>query len=163
MGLTPREEDVRDFMFDEFVPALHDLVSECNPTEYMRWNGNTCRQTAVFGYYYLTKLLPEYEWTAWDGEFSDIYMGHKVHYNHAWLHGINREMGKGLLVDLSRVDRERLFISVKENKYPKNHPEYKDMRLIRKEKMDIEKRMMECEYYTGMQGEEFIESLDLHI
>lgn len=159
MELTQRETIAKDFMFNSFIPALHDLVSEYNPHKYQEWNGNTCRQTAVFGTYFLNKLLPEYEWTAWDGDFSDIYRGHRVKYNHSWIHGLNKEDGRGLLVDLSRVDRERLFLPVKENKYPKNHLEYQNMKLIKKEKMDIEERMQEYEYYTSLQGDDFIREL----
>jgi hypothetical protein len=159
MELTSKEEQVKDYMFNVFTPALHHLVSTSNPKEYERWNGNTCRQTAVFGIYFLEELLPEYEWTAWDGDFSDIYMGQNVQYNHAWLHGVDKANRRGLLVDLSRVNKERLFIPVTENKFPRKHPEYKDMKLIRKERIDIGERMSEYEYFTNLQGEEFIKAL----
>ncbi|MGV4321265.1 hypothetical protein [Bacillus mojavensis] len=163
MELTQNEQKVKDFMFNKFIPALHRLVSTSDPIKYQTWNGNTCRQSAVFGLVYLRKLLPEYEWTAWDGDFSDIYRGKRVEYNHAWIHGVDKKNNKGLLVDLSRVDRERLFLPVKANKYPKNHPEYKSMKLIRKKKINIEDRLNEEEFYTNLKGDEFIKKLNLDV
>lgn len=157
MELTQNEMKVRNFMFNKFIPALHNLVRTADPIKYRTWNGNTCRQSAVFGSIYLRKLLPEYKWTAWDGDFSDIYQGQRVKYNHAWIHGVDKKNNKGLLVDLSRVDRERLFIPVKSNKYPKDHPEYKNMKLIHKQEMNID------EFYTMLKGEDFIKRLNLDI
>lgn len=159
MELSGQESVVRNFMYASFVPSLHKILKNANPAQYERWNGNACRQTAIFAHHFLENLLPNYEWTAWDGDFSDIVHGQRRKYNHAWNYGVDKANNKGLLVDLSRVNKERLFIPVKANKYPKDHPEYKDMRLISKEKMNIEQRMQEYEYYTYLKGPDLLEKL----
>lgn len=159
MQLTEQENLTKVFMENRFVPTLHNILSNANPEEYKRWGGNACRQTAIMGVHFLREFLPSYEWTAYDGDFSDIVQGVPRQYNHAWIHGIDKKNKRGLLVDLSRVDRERLFIPVKENKYPKNHPAYKHMKLIRKEKIDIEKQMQDHEYYTMLPGKELLDKL----
>ena len=163
MELDKDETLVKNFMFEKFIPALHKLLREASPGKYAMWNGNTCRQSAVFGTKFLETFLPNYKWTAWDGNFSDMKHGQQVKYNHAWINGINKEERKGLLVDLSRIDRERLFIPVLENKYPKDHPEYKDMRIINKERMDLEQCMSETEYYTNLPGNALLSLLNLSL
>lgn len=163
MELSTREVIVKNYMYNKFVPALHHILQTANPIQYVRWNGNACRQTAVFGHHFLEKFLPDYTWSAWDGDFSDIYNGKRVKYNHAWNYGVDKKNNKALLVDLSRVNKERLFIPVKANKYPKNHPEYKDMMLIKKVKMNVDQRMDELEYYTALQGPDFLEKLHKQI
>jgi hypothetical protein len=159
MELNEQEKVAKLFMENRFTPTLHNLLSTANPEAYKKWGGNACRQTAIMGVHFLKEFLPSYEWTAWDGDFSDIVGGIPRKYNHAWIHGIDKKNKRGLLVDLSRVDRERLFIPVKENKYPRNHPEYKNMKLIRKEKIDIEKNMLDQEYYTMLRGHDLLEKL----
>jgi len=150
MTLTDKEKQVKALMEGSFVPALHKVLSNANPKEYQRWNGNACRQTAILGVQLLRQFLPNYEWTVWDGDFSDILEGRKVKYNHAWVHGVDKQAKKGLLVDLSRNHHERLFIEVSENKYPRNNPTYKHMRLINKIRIDDLKEMQDLEYFTAL-------------
>ncbi|KZR57526.1 hypothetical protein [Pseudobacillus badius] len=151
MCLTAKEKQVKAIMEGAFIPSLHHVLSTSSPDKYTRWGGNACRQTAIFGTKILQQLLPEYKWTAWDGYFSDRINGQFVKYNHAWIYGYNGS-DRGLLVDLSRNHHERLFVPVKANKYPKDHPSYKQMRLIRKEQMNIEEGLNTVEYYTGRLG-----------
>lgn len=146
------ELNVKHIMEGYFIPSLHNILEKANPTEYARWGGNACRQTAVLGTQLLRQMLPQYEWVAWDGYFSDIVNGQRVKYNHAWIYGVNKEEGKGLLVDLSRNHHERLFLEVRANKYPKNHPSYKHMKLISKDRLDVSELMQEKEFYTGLGG-----------
>jgi hypothetical protein len=160
MELTTHEQAIKAFMYNVFVPSLHNILKDANPQAYKQWGGNACRQTAIFGHHFLSGLLPDYEWTVWDGDFSDKLRGQRVQYNHAWNYGVDKKNNKALLVDLSRVNKERLFIPVKANKYPKNHEEYKDMKLIRKEKMDVAKRMTEPEYYTMLDSVVLLNKLD---
>ncbi|MGG1263797.1 hypothetical protein [Brevibacillus laterosporus] len=160
MELTFREEVAKSFMEERFLPALHKLISTINPKEYEKWGGNACRQTAIFGSLYLERLLPEYTWSMWDGIFNDIVNDRKVTYNHAWLYGVNKENGKRLLVDLSRVHHERLFIVVTGNRYPKDHPSYKDMVEISRKKLNARELMKLPEYYTDLKVGEFLTKLE---
>lgn len=75
MALTIKEEAVKYYMENKFVPALHKLVSSSAPAKYEQWGGNACRQTALFGKVYLDNLLPAYTWTVWDGIFDDVIAG----------------------------------------------------------------------------------------
>ncbi|WNW25099.1 hypothetical protein RS399_04070 [Bacillus inaquosorum] len=156
MKLNQIELLTKNLMENLFVPTLHNILQKANPQAYKKWGGNACRQTAIFGAAILRHLLPEYTWTVWDGDFSDIVNGKKVKYNHAWIHGVNKKERKGLLIDLSRLYHERLFLPVTKNKYPKKHPSYQHMRLIRKKPMDIEECLNDIEYYTGKSGHELL-------
>lgn len=158
--LTDKELIVKKYMENIFTPALHNLLKSANPSEYEKWGGNTCRQTAIFGTKFIEKLLPNYEWVAWDGNFSDIIRGIPKKYNHAWIYGIDKKNSRGLLIDLSRVMQERLFITVKENKYPKNHSEYKDMKQINKEKLNVVLSLEDYEYYTKRKGWDILDQLE---
>lgn len=156
--LNNNEIYAKMYMFKVFIPSLHKLLQDKNPKEYEKWGGNCCRQSAIFGAYILNELLPEYEWTVWDGEMDDIVNGKEVSYNHAWILG--KGNGKRLLVDLARSYRERLFIEVKSNGYPKDHPEYIHMVVKSRTKIDWESEIKnEREYYTGYTGKEFYEKL----
>lgn len=160
LELNTKEQQVKIFMFNRVVPAIHKVLKDGNPNLYQQWGGNTCRQSAVFGVKFLEELLPEYDWTVWDGDFGDKIRGQHTKYNHAWIYGIHKETKKGLLVDLSRVDRERLFLPTTSNKYPKDHPEYKEMRLIQKTKLDYNQMIEDdIEYYTQLPSTEVLNNI----
>jgi hypothetical protein len=156
---TEREKYVKNFMEREFVPKLHDLLKTANPFQYEKWGGNACRQTAIFGVKFLEKLLPTYLWEAWDGDFNDVVNGRKVQYNHAWIYGIDKSNNRKLLVDLSRLYHERLFLFVEDNKYPKDHPSYLYMNELKREKMDIKECMKDLEFYTSERSTKVLEDL----
>jgi hypothetical protein len=146
-------ESVKDKMYSRFIPLLHYLLKAANPLLYYQWQGNCCRQTAIIGCYILDKLLPDYEWEAWDGEFDDIVYNKQVHYNHAWIYGKNKAGGKDLFVDLARQHHERIFKEVDDNKYPNDIPDYENMVETKREKLNWESFLInENEYYTGLLG-----------
>lgn len=157
MGLNEREESVKRFMEELFVPALHQVVEEANPEQYKKWGGNACRQTAFFGRKILADLLPDYTWTVWDGIFDDIVNDKPVQYNHAWIYGVDKASGKRLLVDLARLHHERLFIEVTGNRYPKDHPSYFHMKEVKREKVDLEDWGRAPEYYTQLDASSFMD------
>ncbi|GAB6431319.1 hypothetical protein bcgnr5378_08160 [Bacillus cereus] len=157
--LTEKEQAIGDYLQKTFIPFLHTELQKGNPMEYRRWGGNACRQTAIFGQVLLEEVLPEYEWTAWDGNFTDSRNGERIKYNHAWVHGKHKTERRGVLVDLARLDKERLFISVKENKYPRNHPEYKNTRLLNKETLNVKEKLEEQEYYTNVKGTDLLQTI----
>lgn len=159
MLVAEREKYVKNFMEREFVVALHETFEKANPIEYKKWGGNACRQTAIFGVKFLEKLLPTYSWEAWDGDFEDIVGGKKVTYNHAWIYGVDKSNGKKLLIDLSRLYHERLFLFVNENQYPKDHKSYEHMIELNRKKLDIKDCMKDCEYYTMERSVKVLEDL----
>ena len=154
--VTDREILVRNFMVNNFIPALHSILEEANPFQYQKWGGNACRQTAIFGVKFLEKLLPSYKWEAWDGNFDDIVHGRAVKYNHAWIYGEEKSTGKKLLIDLSRNLHERLFLFVDVNDYPRDYPTYKHMIEINREQLDVKDCMNDLEYYTNSRSQKVL-------
>jgi len=156
MELTKKEQSIKSLMFNLFIPSLNYYLEVHNPKEYALWQGNCCRQTAILGAMVLKVALPEYKWSAWDGDFSDILFGKRVEYNHAWIYGINQQTGRALLVDLARLHKERLFISTRANAYPHDHPEYKDQVELNRERLDLDESMKGTEYYTGLPSQQVL-------
>lgn len=157
--LTIPEGLAKEILERRFVPILHHTLSTANPVAYKQWQGNCCRQTAVFGVKLLERLLPSYKWQAWDGDFRDELYGKPVTYNHSWIYGVDKEKNRGLLVDMARDYRERLFILAPQNKYPKDHPEYAKMRLTSKTKLDVEHMLDDLEWYTNRPSRELLAEL----
>lgn len=145
--LTPKEQRARQFMEERFLPALHAMLEDADPLKYATYGGNACRQTAILGMHFLSQLLPEYKWRAWEGEFDDIINGKARQYDHAWLYGVGPGKRR-LLVDLARKVQERLFMLVTANNYPKDHPEYIHMKERKRTKIDVDQRLTEREWYT---------------
>jgi len=54
-------------MRDIFKPSLAHVLFLANPTEYEKWQGNHCRQSAMIGAYVLSRLAPQYKWRVFDG------------------------------------------------------------------------------------------------
>jgi hypothetical protein len=157
--MTNQELIVKYYMEEKFLPALHKLVSTANPAMYKKWGGNACRQTALFGKLFLDKLLPQYSWAVWDGIFEEDVKGKLKRYNHAWVYGVDKDSGKRLLVDLARQYKERLFIEVTANRYPKDHPEYVNMKELSREKADVADWLNSPEFYTSLNCDDFIAKL----
>lgn len=158
--LEKEEEIARDFIFNEFVPALHDVFRTANPDAYYAWGQNCCRQAAVFGTVYLKELLPNYKWYAYDGEFKDLINGKEVYYNHAWIFGVDREKHRRLFVDPSRKIQEQLFFVTDENKYPIDHPDYKYTVIVKSYKMNLKARLKDLEYFTKLGARKVLKLVD---
>jgi hypothetical protein len=157
--LTEKEEQVKDYMINKFVPTLHSIFKEKNPSEYKKWGGNACRQTAIYSAHALTELLPEYNWKVYDGIFKDKFQGRDVKYNHAWDYGVNKENNKKLFVDLGRIHTEPIFMDTNKNRYPSNE-EYKDLRLLNQEMLDWKYLLdNEIEYYTTYSKDEMLSEI----
>ena len=155
MKLTKREEYVKKYTFELFIPTLHHTIKAFNEQEYKKWGGNTCRQSAILGAYFLNQWLPEYEWQVWDGNFTDIIRGKKYEFNHAWIYGENKQTGEGLFLDLSNVIKERLFFKTKDNVYPSYHEQYKNQKELNRVQLDWEKMLAtDYEYYTKLHSME---------
>lgn len=157
--LTKKEEELKQYLFNVFVPTLHEMIKDYDIEKYNKWNGNLCRQTAFAGTVFLNGAMPEYEWQAWEGTFDDVYQGKPCRYEHAWIFGKNKDNGKRLFLDLSNNVKERLFIETKVNGYPKDSDEHKDMKCISRTRLDIEEMMKQKEYNTSLTGPEFMKEL----
>lgn len=153
MELNEREIFAKAVMIHHFVPALRSFLLDFNPTEFAKWGYNCCRQTAITAVPLLREMLPEYEWTVWDGIFEDIHDGREVTYNHAWVYGKHRD-GHGLLVDLARQAHPCLFIKVEENEYP-TEGSYATMQELDRQEIDFIEAMGEKEYFTTMDAHVF--------
>jgi hypothetical protein len=140
-------EEIKIFMETMFVPAMKELFKEHSPEKYEEYQGNCCRQVAVFGCHLLSNLLPDIEWNAWQGEYKDKLFGKDVTYVHAWIYG---KGDKRFLIDMARSHKENLFIETQGNRYPKDHPDYKDMIENWREKLDWRSMFKETEYLTGL-------------
>lgn len=157
--LNQKEQEAKDYMFNMFIPTLHEMVKEYAPDKYEFWNGNLCRQTAFAGTVFLREVLPEYDWQAWEGDFEDIVDGKNCRYEHAWIFGKHKETGKRLFLDLSHNYKERLFIETKVNAYPKDSEEHKDMKCLSRKRLDIDVMLALEEYNTNLVGAEFMREL----
>lgn len=86
-----------------------------NQQEFMRWQFNACRQTAIICAYFLDKLALRLNYiqartfavNAWDSNFSDTF---NMTYNHAWAFMDSQENNthgnghsEGLFVDVARI------------------------------------------------------------
>jgi hypothetical protein len=144
--LTQDEAQVKNILEEVFVPALHHVLKTAAPEKYEKWSHNCCRQTAIFGTMLLKALLFDYEITPYEAVFEDIEDGREVTYEHAWIFA--KKNGRRLLIDMARNNREKLFVVVSSNGYPKDHPQYKDMKEISRKPLDFKHHMRETEFYT---------------
>lgn len=160
--LNQDEQRVKMFMESIFIPSLHEILQAKSPEKYMLYQGAACRQTATMGYFFLKDLLPDYEWEVWEANFKDKFRGKDVNYEHAWIYGKSKnKKEKDLLVDLARNYQERLFIKTNKNQYPANHPEYKDMVVLQKKRINPNRNLQIIEFYTEDKGENLLKELEI--
>lgn len=154
--LTERQLEAKRYLEEDVIPLLDGMFERSNPLAYQVYGGSACRQYALFGSALLTELLPEYDWQVWEGHFSDRFNNEPVEYEHAWIYARNKTATGQLLVDLSRNYHERLFIEVNQNKYPKTHPTYEHMRLLRKKRAPVQEYWQDREFYTSLTADELL-------
>lgn len=155
--LSPEEYKAKQLLVNAFLPALHQYLKRHNLEEYNSWQGNACRQTAIIGARFCLDLLQGYRIQVFEGVFIDIVRGVPVAYDHAWIYA--KKDGRKLLIDLARNYRERLFIEVSINQYPKDHPEYQYQKEVSRKELDWEQMLCETEYYTKETGEAIYQAL----
>lgn len=148
-SLTDKEKEVRDIMLYTFNPALKTVLNIYNHDEFLKFGYNSCRQTAIFGAYFLKTLLPDYEIRAWEGDFVEPVNGVATPYVHAFI--IAKKDNRRLLIDLSRTTKRLLFHPLFGNIYPDSF-DYKDVAYISKERLDYVSLVEtdEKEYLTGL-------------
>lgn len=148
------------FLFERiFVPAMHEVFKSASPEKYKAMQGNCCRQTAILGCHFLSKLLPDFKWVAWEGDFDDILYGEPVRYRHAWIYGKSENFR--YIVDMARTHKENLFIEVQGNRYPKDHPDYANMKEVNRKMLDWENLFnnVENEWYTSKPSYEVMKTI----
>mgnify|MGYP004485571189 CR=1 FL=1 len=148
-SLTDKEKEVRDIMLYAFNPALKTVLNIYNPDEFLKFGYNSCRQTAIFGAYFLKTLFPDYEIRAWEGDFVEPVNGVATPYVHAFI--IAKKDNRRLLIDLSRTTKRLLFHPLFGNIYP-DSLDYKDVSFVGMSTMDYVKLVEDNknEYLTHM-------------
>lgn len=159
------ESALKAFMFNAFIPSVHQVIIDHAADKYKEWQGNCCRQIAVFGSYFIDKYVPStYIVTAWDGEFDDVILDRPLHYNHAWIFVKDTITKRRLLIDLARTHKENLWIEVPNNRYPKDYQGYENMKETSREQIDWRRLIeSETEFYTRLSSKEFINKLSERI
>ena len=153
----------RFYMINIFLPHIKTKFYQDNPHEYINWGGNCCRQAAILGCQMLNKLMPDYEWTAWEGRFMDVEEGNITEYVHAWSFGKAKdkktpENKRRIFMDISSTSKKQIFEYVESNKHPKTECR-KDMLEMHRERIDWASSLEDCEYYTGMKALDLIKFL----
>jgi hypothetical protein len=154
-----------------------------NHKEFMRWQFNACRQTAIICAYFLDQLAerinervhnihggPAFVASAWDSHFSSVF---DAPYNHAWAfmdsqESLNEQVSEGLFVDVSRITYPTLVqwgVNDPERQF-NNHP----MTPLQNSVVFTERGPREClpwkdllderEYYTGKKGWEICRDIE---
>lgn len=143
---------MRDFMTHVFNVSLKFLFYSINPEEFRKYCYNCCRQTAIFGTIIMTEKYPDYEFSAYEGVFKDIVFGQEIEYEHAFIIGKKKGTFRELLIDLATTWHPIVFQPIVNGKfvYP-DTPDYKDMKLLYSDKIDINEMMENTvtEYLTG--------------
>lgn len=127
-----------------------------NPVKYAMYNGNCCRQMAFICSHFLNKMVPSYEWRAYEARFK--WVGPNSVYEHAWCYGTCK--GKpGILVDLAfDNDIMKNYLVEGENSIPcgkEGHVELAGTRVeLTKEYFNHN------EYYTGLPGQDLVDILE---
>ncbi len=111
----------------------------------------------------LSKLMPDYEWTAWEGRFMDVEQGNITEYVHAWSFGKAKdkktpEDKKRIFMDISSTNKKQIFEYVKSNKHPVTECR-KDMLEMHREPLIWKDALQEHEYYTSMKALDLISLL----
>ena len=160
-NLTEQEEKVRDIMLFKFNPALKFIFLDINPMEFKRYGFNSCRQTAILGAGYLRKVLPEYTFNIYEGEFIDTEEdGRKIPYIHAFI--IAEKDNRKLLIDISRTEKPMLFIEISDDDiYPKDNG-YDKVKLVSKTQLDLNEMLNPSivEYYTSKTPQELLRTIE---
>jgi hypothetical protein len=151
--LTTKEQSAKEFLEKLFVPKLHAILKSHSPEKYKRWEGNCCKQTAIFGAFFLSTNMKGYTITTWEGIFEDIEYNKPVKYNHAWIFAKEEATGRRLFIDMARLHRPNIFIEVTKNGYSKDIPGYEHIKEISRTQLNwVEQITKEVEYFSGLKG-----------
>lgn len=154
-----KEKEVKEFMIGKFVPALRRVLAkrERIPRLFEKRYGNCCNQTALLSCMHLTKVLPDYTWTMFEGMFRIVNKEKTpMLFNHAWVFGY-RGKGSNLFLNLAEDGERITWESVEENRYPAHcaHTWYAQEICPYRKRIDWEQMSQRTgegsgEYYTGL-------------
>lgn len=161
-NLTKEEEKARDEMVYLFNPVLKFLLMNSNPTEFLRYGCNSCRQTAILGAGYLRKLLPDYDFRVYEGHFIEKINGRCTPYDHAFI--VAHKGDRHLVIDLSRTTKKLLFTESYLNIYPEIE-DYEDVVKIGQDLLNLDELLNtdEPEFFTGWKPSKFMEIITVMI
>lgn len=111
------ELELKDFIFDRFIPAIHCTLNTANREEFKKWQGNCCMQTAILVSNFLLEKMPDYKWFVYEGIFTTSDRRVQSPFNHAWVYGQN-EKKDGIFIDGAHLRSKRLWFHSDVNEYP---------------------------------------------
>ena len=159
-NLTPEEQKARDTMVYLFNPVLKFLLMTEGQAEFQRFGCNSCRQTAIFGADYLSKLLPDYTFSAYEGSFIEVVNGEITPYAHAYIIGAYQD--RYILVDLARTTKPLIFMEIDSiDAYPRIG-EYKDAHKLGHNRINLVSALetKDPEYLTNMIPKDVVTMID---
>lgn len=136
-----------------------------NPKEFVKWQFNACRQTALISAYFFRKLMQSYPsddiWVRVnDGEFQDKFTSW---YNHAWMTASRLTSTTIAFIDVARVSTYPIV----EFQTPYYDPSSNsaglhscDTRCIKVTTLDYFEMLKQSEYYTGKPGIEVCKDIE---
>lgn len=159
-NLTSEEQKARDIMLYLFNPVLKFILLTENPTEFQRFGFNSCRQTAIFGADYLSKLLPDYTFSVYEGSFIEIINGEITPYAHAYIVGAYQD--RFILIDLSRTSKPLIFMQIPSLDFYPRYNEYKDVHKLGHSRINLHSALTtkDPEYLTGMKPAQVVYLID---
>lgn len=157
--LTSREFFVKSYLEEEVVPFLDTLFNNSDPLKYQIYQGNACRQYAVYASALLDELLPNFIWEVWEGRMSHGDKEQSRQYEHFWIYGKESNGNRKLLIDLSRHPDNRLFTEVPKNRFPENHSFYQHLNVLWRRQLPAAERLAGKEFYTGLEQLALLEDI----
>lgn len=158
--LTKQEEKARDIMVHLFNPVLKFILLNSSKGEFEKYGFNSCRQTAIFGAAYLRKLLPEYDFRVYEGQFVEEENEILTPYVHAFIIATSPD-SRRLIIDISRTTKKLLFTEVYPNIYP-SFGDYENVFKLWEKEIDLDEmlNMEEQEYLTGFKPKDLMEMIE---
>lgn len=159
-NLTKREEEARDIMVYLFNPVLKFILLNSSKGEFEKYGFNSCRQTAIFGAAYLRKLLPEYDFRVYEGQFLEQECEVLTPYIHAFIIAISPD-NRRLIIDISRTTKRLLFTKIYPNTYP-NFGEYENVFKVWEKEINLDEmlNMEDREYLTGFRPKDLMSMIE---
>jgi hypothetical protein len=162
-------DKLRSFLIDIVKPSIAELImykSPDNGEHFNQWQRNCCKQTAIMTATLLNRIFgDEYEFSAYEGFFRDIYQGQPSQYNHAYVIGDHaHQTSKSIFVDIARNHKPCLvYYGDSYMKAIREIPAYSQMRQVEFEELDLDAALLVREYFTQDTGQVFFDKLVKYI
>lgn len=133
------EEEAFFFIRDAFIPELRMICRRNNPEIFHLYNGNMCRQAAIYGIYFLKKIMPGWEFELYEADYKQELFGNDFFATHAVIFAKNKKEKR--IIDMSRQTKRDIWAKVSKPEYPKGYEEYDEMEMIEIRKMNWKKEI----------------------